>query len=447
MTMTGRSLYARDGHAIAGVEKLRFFPLAVESGDGCRLIEPGGRELLDFSASWTASGLGHGHPEIVAAVSSAIRSAPGASILSATHPQGVALAEQLLALVPAPSGQEGPRRVYLGHAGSDANDVALKGCRQATGRRGVIAFQGGYHGGMGVAAGVSGIHVEAGSPPDPHVSFVPYPDSFRPHTGDVSTLVDDTLERVRQILGAGTTAAVIVEPLQSDGGLIVPPLGFLAGLRRLCDEHGTYLIFDEVKVGLGRTGYLHAFEYDGVIPDVVTLGKALGGGLPLSATIGPAAVLDLPTASALMTTVGNPVSCAAGQAVLRVLDCGTLIRNAAERGEQLTRLLKAYARDKERPGAAHVGEVRGRGLSIGVEIVMGRGSREPDAKLTAKAVYRAWELGMVVYPVRGNVLELTPPLTISAQDIDTGVGLLTRALDDAVSGLVSDADTEPYSGW
>ncbi|WP_207345306.1 aspartate aminotransferase family protein [Arthrobacter sp. E3] len=445
--MSSPSLYCHDEQAIAGVEKLRFFPLAVESGRGCVLVEPGGRELLDFSASWTASGMGHGHPDIVSAVSKAIATAPGASILSMTHPDGVALAEQLLALVPSRPSLDGPRRVYLGHAGSDANDVALRGCRHATGRSGVIAFQGGYHGGLGIAQGVSGIHVDSGSPADPHVTFAPYPASYQPHTGDAATVVPETLRRVRLALAARTIAAVIVEPLQSDGGLLVPPPGFLEGLRQLCDEYGSYLIFDEVKVGLGRTGFLHAFEHDGVVPDIITLGKALGGGRPLSAAIGPAAVLDHPTASALMTTVGNPVSCAAGRAVLELLEEGEPVRNAAERGKQLSGLLHAYACAPVRPGSAHVGDVRGRGLSIGVEIVKSRDGKMPDDKLTAKTAFRAWELGLVAYPVRGNVLELTPPLTVSELEIERGVELLTRAIDDAALGVVSDAAIEPYSGW
>ena len=254
------------------------------------------------------------------------------------------------------------------------------------------------------------------------------------------------LRRAGALLAEGAIAAVIVEPLQSDGGLIVPPDGFLAGLRALCDEHGAYLIVDEVKVGLGRTGRTHAFEHAGIVPDVVTLGKALGGGLPLSAAIGPAAVLDEPTASALMTTTGNPISCAAGRAVLALVRDGAATRNAGERGAQLRALLEGYARSG-RPGAARVGDVRGLGLSLGVELVAGRGDRAPDAVLTAKAAYRAWELGAVAYPVRGNVLELTPALTISAAAVERAGAILAQAIDDAVAGAVSDEQIAPYSGW
>lgn len=438
-------LVARDDRVIAGVEKLRFFPLAAESGRGELLIEPGGRELIDLSASWTASGFGHGNVAIAAAIARAAADAPGASILSGTHPEAVALAEELLALVPSglPASE---RRVYLGHAGTDANDVAIRGCRHATGRSGILAFENGYHGGLGTAQRVSGVHVSAGVRADPAVVLLPYPDPYRPHTGDPDTVVDDVLRRVDHELARGATAAVIVEPVQSDGGVIVPPDGFLAGLRQLCDRHGAYLIVDEVKVGLGRTGRMHAFEHDGIVPDVVTLGKALGGGLPLSAAIGPAAVLDAPVASALMTTTGNPISCAAGRAVLEIVREGAATANARERGEQLSALLEGCA-GSDRVGAAHVGDVRGRGLSIGIEIVVDRASAVPDPALTAKTVYRAWQLGVVAYPVRGNVIELTPPLTISAEAIESAAGILMAAMDDAARGVVSDQEIAPFQGW
>ncbi len=164
---------ARRG-AIAGIEKLRFFPLEVVSGHGSTLVTPDGRELLDLSATWTACGLGHGHPAVAEAVSRAVRNAPGAGGLSAVHPDSVGLAEDLLALVPG----SGERRVYLGHAGSDANDVALRACRHATGRRTVVAFEHSYHGGVGVAMGVSGVHVDAGAPPDADAGIPALPQSF-----------------------------------------------------------------------------------------------------------------------------------------------------------------------------------------------------------------------------------------------------------------------------
>lgn len=433
------TLYDRDEAVIAGIEKLRFFPLEVVSGHGSTLITPDGRELLDLSATWTASGLGHGHPAVVDAVSRAVRNAPGSGGLSAAHPDSVGLAEDLLALVPG----SGERRVYLGHAGSDANDVALRACRHATGRRTVVAFEHGYHGGVGVAMGVSGVHVDAGQPADPDVVFLPYPNPFRPGPDGVEADVATCLALAEEHLGRGTVACLIVEPILSDGGLVVPPDGFLAQLHDVCRRHAVPMICDEVKMGLGRPGTLHAFDHDGVVPDIVTFGKVLGGGLPLSAAVGPAAILDAPPSAALLTTAGNPVCTAAGRAVLATIVGDRLPEHAAKVGALLSDALRGLAGS---PGADHIGEVRGRGLAIGVELVdPATGDRAP--RFAAQVVYRAWELGAVVYYVGGNVLEVTPPLVLSEHEAGRAAEVLGAAIADAAAGRVDAEEVAKYAGW
>ncbi|MBO0678443.1 aspartate aminotransferase family protein [Mycolicibacterium sp. S2-37] len=433
------TLYQRDDAVIAGIEKLRFFPLEVVSGSGSTLRTPDGRDLLDLSATWTASGLGHGHPAIVEAVSRAVRSAPGSGGLSAVHPDSVGLAEDLLALVPG----SGERRVYLGHAGSDANDVALRACRHASGRRTVLAFEHSYHGGVGVAMGVSGVHVDAGGPADPDTVFLPYPNPFRPNGSDVDEDVADCLRMAGEHLAGGSVACFIVEPILSDGGLVVPPDGFLARLHELCRARGVPMICDEVKMGLGRPGTLHAFTHDGVVPEIVTFGKVLGGGLPLSAAVGPAEILDAPPASALLTTAGNPVCTAAGRAVLKTIVDDELPERAAKIGALLQESLRALA---GAPGGDRIGDVRGRGLAIGVELVdPATGGRDP--RLAAQVVYRAWELGAVVYYVGGNVLEVTPPLVLTETEAARAAEILGAAIADAAAGRVDDEEVAKYAGW
>ncbi|GAA3887483.1 aspartate aminotransferase family protein [Leifsonia kafniensis] len=440
------SLLERDARVIAGVEKLRFFPLEVVEGRGSSLFDPAGRELLDLSATWTASGLGHGHPAIVAAMTEAARTAPGSGGLSAIHPDSVGLAEDLLALVPG----SGERRVYLGHAGSDANDVVLRACRHFTGRRTVLAFEQSYHGGVGLAMAVSGQQVDAGHAADPDVAFLPYPNPLRPFTGDIDSTVAAVLEQARTRLAGGTIACLIVEPILSDGGLVVPPAGFLAALHALCREFEVPLICDEVKVGLGRTGALHAFSFDGIEPDIVTFGKALGGGLPLSAAVGPAAILDHPAGSALLTTAGNPICTAVGRAVLQTIVGEDLPARAGEAGTRfragLDRIAAGHGVDAGR-SAERIGDVRGRGLTIGLELVGDRAGLTADPRLAQRVVYRAWQLGAVVYYVGGNVLEITPPLIITDDEIDRSVDILDRAISDAMAGKVSDEEVKPYAGW
>lgn len=426
-------LYARD-RVVAGVEKLRFFPLAVRSGQGSWLEEAGGRRLLDLSATWTAVGLGHGHPAIREALTRAATAPAGAGALSAVHEDGVALAEELLELVPG----SGERRVYLGHAGSDANDVAIRCARHATGRPTVLAFEHSYHGGIGIAMSASGVHVEAGSTPGlADVRFTPYPDPYR-HPGGHP----EVLDALDSALAERDVACVLVEPILSDGGLVVPPDKFLAEVAERCAATGTLLICDEVKVGLGRTGTWHAFEHDQVVPDIVSFGKSLGAGVPISAAVGPAAVLDEPGASALLTTAGNPFSTAAARAVLATMHREGIVERAAKAGERLRRGLQEATADLD-----VVGDVRGRGLAIGVDLVTDRSSRQPNPDLAAKTVYRVWELGGVVYYVGGNVLEVTPPLVVTDSEVDRAVELVTQGIGEAAAGAVSSEQVAPYAGW
>lgn len=422
-------LLARDDRAVAGAEKLRFFPLAVTGGEGSYLMEAGGRSLLDLSSSWTAAGLGYGHPAIVSAVTRAMASPPGTGGISSVNPHTVGLAEDLLNRTPTSNDDTDERRVYLGNCGTDANDVALRCARHATGRPRLLAFTGGYHGGLGLAMAVSGVHVDAGTAPDSETTFLPYPRT--------SAELDGLEHQLRETLSSCEFAACIVEPIQSDGGVVLPPDGFLTLLSHACATTGTLLIVDEVKVGLGRTGDPNAYEYEGIRPDIVTFGKVLGGGLPLSAAVGPAWVLDGPTASALLTTAGNPVCAAAGRAVLHTIDGEGLTQAARLHGEAL--LTGIIAGRSER-----MGHVRGRGLTIGVDIV-DPDTGAADPLYARRVVYRAWQLGAVVFYVGGSVLEVTPPLTMDSRECDIAVEFLCRAISEA--HLVSEDEVAPFVGW
>ena len=430
----------RDARVIANIARLRFSPLSLVGGRGCRLIEEGGRALLDLSASFGAASLGYGHPAITAAVTEACANMAGASLLSFPNENAVALAEDLLRLTPG----SGERRVWFGHSGSDANDCALRVVQAATGRSRFISFIGSYHGSLSGSMSVSGHTAMTHTLPRAGLVLLPYPDPYRAAFGadDVLALLD---YQFATSCPPQQVAAVFIEPLMSDGGLIVPPPGFLAALQERCRRHGILVIVDEVKVGLARSGRLHCFQHEGLEPDLVVFGKGLGGGLPLSAVIGPRHIMDHAPAFALQTTAGNPVAAAAGRAVLRTVVDENLAERAIAVGAGLTDGLRAL-------GAKHamVGDVRGRGLAIGVDLVSDRESREPvPVTTTAKVIFRAYQLGAVFFYVglRGNVLEFTPPLTLSREEAEEGVALVDQALTDVGNGLVSDADVAPYMMW
>jgi 4-aminobutyrate aminotransferase len=439
---TTASLLARDAAAIAGIQKLRFSPLAIIGGQGCRLIAEDGRRLIDLSGAWGAASLGYGHPRLVEAVLRAVAAPAGASILSAVNRPAVELAEMLLAMVP----REGERRAWLGHSGSDANEAVARAVAAATGRHRFISFVGAYHGGTAGSMAVSGHSVQAHAVRSPGLVLLPYPNPYRSAAEDASgeSALAELDRRFASDCPPGEVAAIFIEPIQSDGGFLVPPPGFLQRLAERCQAHGILVICDEVKVGLARTGLLHAFQHEGLSPDIVTFGKGLGGGLPLSAAVGPAAIMNHATAFAMQTLHGNPVSASAGLAVLRAIQEEDLAARAIRAGARLMAGLRGLAQRHQL-----IGDVRGRGLAIGVELVADRFSKAPAKRETAKVVYRAAELGVVLYYVglASNVLELTPPLVIGEDEIDEAVAILGQAIDDVERGLVPDEAVAAYAGW
>lgn len=434
------SLRERDAQVIGNIARLRFSPLALTGGSGSYLIEEGGRQLLDLSASFGPAILGNSPTAVSEAIAAACANMAGASLLAFPNEHAVALAEELLRITPG----RGERRVWFGHSGSDANDCAVRVLEAATGRSRFISFIGSYHGNLTGSMSVSGHTAMTHTLPRPGLVLLPFPEPYR---------ADFSAEEVLRLLDHqfATTcppqqvAAIFLEAIMADGGMLVPPSGFLAALQARCRRHGILIVVDEVKVGLGRTGLMHCFEHEGLEPDVVVFGKGLGGGLPLSAVIGPQALMDHAPAFALQTTAGNPVTAAAGRVVLRAIEEQDLVARANRVGTRLRAGLQALAGRHEL-----IGDVRGRGLAIGLELVTDRALRAPvPVTTTAKIIYRAYQLGAVFFYVglRANVLEFTPPLTLSEAEADAGVAILDQALEDVGAGRISDADVAPFMMW
>lgn len=438
-----KNLIERDTKVIAGIEKIRFSPVAPVGGEGCYIIDESGKKLLDFAGSWGAAGLGYSHPAITESIYKSSKSMASSSLLSYASEPAILLAEELLSIIPGKT----KRKVWFGHSGSDANDTIVRLIKAATGKKNFITFYGAYHGGVTGSMFVSGHSSQKHNSNTNEVFYIPYPNPYRPQfEGDLSL---QTLKKLDELFNTvcppNEVAAIFIEPIQSDGGVIVPPKGFLKSLEKKCKKYGILIVVDEVKVGLGRTGLMNAFEHENLEPDFVCFGKALGGGLPLSAVVGPSKIMDFAPAFSILTTSGNPVSVSAGSTVLKTIKQEKLIENSKKIGEILQNGFKQLSNKHEL-----IGDVRGRGLAIGVEIVEERYKNKKEAaKKTAKIAFRAYELGLIIFYVgmKSNVLELTPPLILNEKEASEGLAILDRAIEDVSAGIVTDKSIEVYQGW
>jgi 4-aminobutyrate aminotransferase len=440
------AVLAREGEALGNVLKLRFYPFVAAEAEGVRVRDPDGNEYLDMLAAGGVMATGYRHPHVRQALVDELDRSWSTMHCCYPHERAVDLGERLCRLLPG----DFAKRAWFGATGSDANDGLATLAPLATGRRRLISFEGAYHGQTSGSAALSGHSAQADRGGDEHVTKVPYPYPYRCQWGpcDPTECSGRCVRHIEETLledgrTADDVAAIIMEPVQSDGGDIVPPDNVLPALRELCDRHGILLFFDEVKSGLGRTGRTFAFEHAGIEADAVSLGKPLGGGLPLSGIVARRELLDVP-AFYLFTLGGSPAACAAGLAVLDVIEAERLTENAAAMGARLLEGLRQLEQRHEL-----IGDVRGRGLMLGMELVRDRATREPAAPETARLVYRCYELGLLVMytGMLSNVVEMTPPLTIGAGDVDETLDLLDRALHDVAAGRVDEAKVARFAGW
>jgi len=366
-------------------------PMALVRGEGAVVWDEGGQSYVDLLGGIAVNVLGHAHPAVVAAVTRQIATLGHVSNLYAAEPP-VALAELLLALAGRPG------KVFFCNSGAEANEAAFKLSRM-TGRTHVVAADGGFHGRTMGALALTGQPAKAAPfrPLPGVVDHVPY--------GEVAALAATVSER---------TAMVILEPIQGESGVVVPPAGYLAAARRICSDHGALLVLDEVQTGVGRTGHWFAHQAEGVEPDVVTLAKGLGGGLPLGATMAFGAAADLlGPGSHASTFGGNPVSCAAGLAVLGTISSEGLLDHVKRIGERLRRGIEGL-------GHPLVGGVRGAGLLLGITLT---------APVSAAATAALQRAGFLTNPVQPDVIRLAPPLILTAEQADAFLAALPAALD------------------
>ena len=396
---------------------------------GSYIYTEDGREILDFSSGQMCTTIGHNHPKIIEAMARA-----GQTVIhldsTMISPDVIALANRLCELLPEPLG-----KVQLLNTGGEANEAALRLAKITTGRFEIIGMAGSWHGTTTGAASTTYAHGRKKyGPVMPGSLAIPSPNCYRCPIRHCANQCDMTcLDVGFEMIDAtsvGEEAAVIVEPIQSAGGIIVPPQGYMGRLKKLCDERGILLVFDEAQTGLGRVGTLFGFNREGIVPDILTLSKTLGGGLPLSAVIASDAVAEEARKkgfSHYTSHASDPFTATVGLAVVEVILAEKLTERAAMIGEYLKDCLCNLQRHHQA-----IGDIRGRGLLIGVEIVANRITKEPDHALIEKLSKRCYQLGLNINRVGGqhSVWRLAPPLTISKDEIDQAIGIMDRAFKE-----------------
>lgn len=406
----------------------RYFQRDWSHGEGHRLVDTDGRAYLDFANGIAVTALGHVHPRVTAAIHAQVDKLVGPiSALGFTEPIS-RLADALAESFPAPLDS-----VMFLNSGSEAIDAALKLGRRVTGRPGIIAFRGGFHGRTFGAMAVtsSAINYRVGYEPMlPSVHLTTFPAAYRAFGGDEAAAVAGAMADLRTLtsttIAPSAVGSILIEPVQGEGGYNPAPPAFLRELRAFCDEHGILLIADEVQCGYGRTGRMWGFEHAGIVPDVVVLAKAIANGLPLSAIVSSRELQERWGRGAHGSTYGgNPVACAAGIAVLETIRSEGLVENAAARGAELRAGLERIAAEDDR-----IGDIRGPGMMIGVEFVRDRSTREPDGSLPDRLSAACADNGLLVLTCgsRHEVVRWIPALDVTAAEISEAVEIFGESL-------------------
>ena len=407
----------------------RDYPFVARQGRGALMEDVDGNWFLDFCAGIGVAATGHCHPDVVRAIrrqSELMIHVPTADFPT---PLTTRLAEKLCAITPG----EGPKKVYFGNSGTEAVEAALKLARWHTGRKNFIAFQGCFHGrtyGSLSLTSSKAVQGERFGPFLPGVFHVPYPNPYRCPSGHSQSECAqactclDAIEKglFKGVVAANEVAAIIVEPILGEGGYVVPPPNFLPGLRELADRHGILLVVDEIQSGVGRTGKMWACEHSNVVPDILVTSKGLASGMPLSAIVARAELMDWTEGAHASTFGGNPVACAAAWETIRLVE-ETYLSRAASLGDYLMKSLSDWPQ-KHRI----VGDVRGKGLMVGVELVRDKATKEPHREAQTRILQKAFERGLLLLGCGESTLRLIPPLMIESEQIDAALKILDEAL-------------------
>lgn len=416
--------------AILSPSYTRSYPLVAARGEGAMVEDVDGNRFLDFNAGIAVVATGHCHPKVVQVIQDQAARLIHMSGTDFFYENMVTLGEKLARLAPG----DVTRRVYYGNSGAEAVEAAIKLARYHTGRQKFIAFLGAFHGRTMGALSLTAskaVQKKGFSPLVPGVTHIPYAYCYRCAYGkqpencnvECARVIEDQL--IKTILPAEEVAAVVVEPIQGEGGYVVPPRKFHDELARITDKYGMLLVCDEVQAGMGRTGKMWASEHFGITPDILTVAKGIASGMPLSAMIARAELMQWSPGAHASTFGGNPVSIAASLATLELLE-QELIGNAARVGEHIMNRLREWPRRY-----ANVGDVRGLGLMIGIELVKDQQTRERAPELRDNLIEMAFARGVLLLGASTNVVRLSPPLVVTKDQADFAIDTLEECLQQA----------------
>jgi 4-aminobutyrate aminotransferase len=421
-----QAIIARDANVVS-TSYTRDYPLVIARGEGALVEDVDGNVFLDCTAGIAVTATGHSHPDIVNAIAGQAAKFLHMSGTDFYYEVQVQLGEELSAIAPMP----GPHRTFFANSGTEANEAALKLAKYYTKRFNIIAFMGAFHGrSMGaLSLTASKLTQRRGFGPFvPGTYHAPYANCYRCPIGHrPDTCAAECLKYLEEqilvhLVSPDEVAAVFVEPIQGEGGYVVPPDAFHQRLREITTQHGMLLIVDEVQSGMGRTGKMFAIQHTGVEPDVVTMAKGIASGMPLGVATARSEIISWPPGTHASTFGGNPVSCAAAIATIRLLR-ERLVQNAESVGAHMMAAAKALM-DKH----AIVGDVRGRGLMIGIELVRDRQTKERATTERDRVVRECFARGLLVLGAGSNAIRLSPPLVLTKDQADTAIGILDQAL-------------------
>lgn len=441
-----RQILAKENEAFATAARVKYYDIVLESGHGANLTDADGNEYIDLLASASSTNTGHCHPRVVEAIQKQAATMIQYTPAYFANRQAAQLAPRLTSLAPI----SGPLEVVWGNSGSDANDAIIKFARAYTGRPYIISFTGAYHGSTYGSMTLSSVSLNMArkmGPLLPDVVKMPFPSPWEKLPGESEDQFVDRYFKMFTLpfetyLPVDEVAAILIEPIQGDGGIIKTPERFMKKVHQFAKEHGIVFAIDEVNQGMGRTGKWWSIQHFGLEPDMMSVGKSLASGLPLSAVIGRKEIMEsLGSPANVYTTAGNPVTTAAASATIDVIEDEHLL----ERSTRLGEIAKAFF-EEEKEKYDFIGDVRMYGLDGGIDIIdpeTGKG----DAAATTKIMYRVFELGAIIISLRGNILRFQPPLVITEDELNQAFAMLDQAFAECAAGKLSLPENASDLGW